>query len=244
MTRNKIFTEPASTAASRYARQEGIITQEIIQQQHPVVVGCGAVGRQVAIILATMGFSRITLVDPDEVEEVNIGSQGFRTDSVGMKKALECRYFCSEVLGTTIPTAVPEYFAPAQIANLDSPDILCCVDSMSARKQIWDWCKAKAGYYGDIRMSADVLRSLSATADPEYYETTLHTDEEGYQDRCTSRTTFYGASCAGSIMVAEYIKHLRGMPTSADVQFNLLSMKTLDLQRAALPALTTELVTT
>ena len=50
------------------------------------IVGVGAIGRQVSLQLAAMGIGRVQLIDPETVEEVNLGPQGYLQDDVGRPK--------------------------------------------------------------------------------------------------------------------------------------------------------------
>ena len=69
--------------ANRYLRQSGLLPQELLRTHPVTVVGVGAIGRQVASQLAVMGVSSLTLVDPDRVEAVNLGAQGFLEADLG-----------------------------------------------------------------------------------------------------------------------------------------------------------------
>ena len=50
------------------------------------IVGCGAIGSQVAIQLAKLGMSRFTLYDHDVVEAHNFVNQAFNIDHIAMHK--------------------------------------------------------------------------------------------------------------------------------------------------------------
>ena len=50
------------------------------------VIGVGAIGRQIALILSSMGISRIRLFDFDAVDESNVCSQGYCLTNIGKSK--------------------------------------------------------------------------------------------------------------------------------------------------------------
>ncbi len=76
--------------------------------------------------------------------------------------------------------------------------VFCCVDKIDIRQLIWQSVKDRVTFFVDGRMSAEVLRVLTA-CDPgsrEHYPTTLFTAEDAYQGACTAKTTIYCANIA------------------------------------------------
>ena len=63
--------------ADRDIRQRELVPPERLGRCHAVVVGVGAVGRQVALQLAATGIPTMTLYDPDTVGVENLAVQGF-----------------------------------------------------------------------------------------------------------------------------------------------------------------------
>ena len=110
--------------------------------------------------------------------------------------------------------------------SLDIGNVLfCCVDSIETRCLIWDAVKTKTDFFVDGRMSAEVLRVISAHDHPSrlHYPTTLFSAEEAYAGSCTAKTTIYCANVAAGLMVAQFAKWLKGVPVEGDVQLNLLA---------------------
>jgi len=64
-------------------RIEGIFTapDEIM-----TIIGCGAIGSQVAVQLTKLGCEKFKLYDIDEVEAHNFVNQAYRVDQIGMNK--------------------------------------------------------------------------------------------------------------------------------------------------------------
>ena len=52
-----------------------------------VICGCGAIGSNLADNLVRTGFTNIKLVDFDRVEEHNLSTQIYTSDSIGQKKS-------------------------------------------------------------------------------------------------------------------------------------------------------------
>ena len=103
--------------------------------------------------------------------------------------------------------------------------VFCAVDKIDIRRLIWETVKHRASFFCDGRMSAEVLRVLTAcdATGREHYPSTLFTADEAYQGACTAKTTIYCANIAAGLMLAQFTKHLRGLPVDADIQFSLLT---------------------
>src|SRR5690554_6161505 len=71
---------------NRYERQSEVLPDELRQKMSATVIGTGAIGRQVALMLATIGVPVIDLFDHDSVEAVNLATQGFPEQHIGLPK--------------------------------------------------------------------------------------------------------------------------------------------------------------
>jgi len=99
---------------------------------HALVVGAGALGTYVALGLALRGIGRLTIVDPDRVEETNLNRQVLFYDAVGEPKA--------RVLAERVRQCCPEITARGLAGRVtwrhlrEKVDILCaCVDNFATR---------------------------------------------------------------------------------------------------------------
>ena len=103
--------------------------------------------------------------------------------------------------------------------------VFCCVDSIDTRRLIWESVKDRSSFFCDGRMSAEVLRVLTAcdAASRDHYPTTLFSGGEAYAGACTAKTTIYCANIAAGLMLAQFTKHLRNLPVDPDIQLNLLT---------------------
>ena len=108
---------------------------------------------------------------------------------------------------------------------LNGNAVFCSVDSIDVRRLIWEAVKDQITFFCDGRMSAEVLRVLTAcdTASREHYPTTLFTAGEAYAGACTTKTTIYCANIAAGLMLTQFAKHLRNLPVDPDIQLNLLT---------------------
>jgi hypothetical protein len=211
-----------SAIDERYSRQKDIVPLERIAVCRATVIGVGAIGRQVALQLAAMGVPWLQLVDFDVVETSNLASQGYLEMDLGELKVEATAIQCKQINSGIEILSVPErYRRSLEVGNA----IFCCVDKIDVRRLIWEAVGGQVGFYVDGRMSAEVLRVLTA-CDPhsrQHYPTTLFRTEEAFVGPCTAKTTIYCANVAAGLMVAQFTKYLRQLPVEADIQLNLLA---------------------
>ncbi|MEX0774648.1 MAG: ThiF family adenylyltransferase [Phycisphaeraceae bacterium] len=193
------------------------------------VVGVGAIGRQVALQLAAIGVAWLQLIDPDTVEAVNLAPQGYLEDDLKRPKVQATGDLCQQINHQLEVDERQERFrrsmAPGSIGNV----LFCCVDSIETRRHIFDAVKDKVEFFADGRMSAEVVRVLTA-ADSQgrgHYPTTLFAAGEAVQGSCTAKSTIFTANIAAGLMLEQFARWLRRMPVDADVTLNLLSMELL-----------------
>ena len=206
----------------RYSRQRDIVPPERLAACTATVIGVGAIGRQVALQLAAMGISWLQLIDYDIVEESNLASQGYLEDDLGRPKVQATADLCQQINHQLEVHEVPNRFRRSMsTGNV----IFCCVDSINTRRLIWEAVKDRVSFFADGRMTAEVLRVLTAcdTKSRVHYPTTLFSADQAYQGSCTAKTTIYCANIAAGLMLAEFTKWLRGMPVEADISLNLLA---------------------
>ena len=208
----------------RYSRQRDIVPPERLAQCKATVIGVGAIGRQVVLQLAAMGVPWLQLVDHDSVEESNLASQGYLETDLARPKVQATADLAQQINHQLEVHEVNDRFRRSlTIGNV----VFACVDSIETRRLIWESIKGSAGFFTDGRMSAEVLRVLTACDEPsrKHYPTTLFSAGEAYTGACTAKTTIYCANIAAGFMIAQFAKWLRNLPIDTDVQLNLLSME-------------------
>ena len=206
----------------RYSRQQDIIQRDRLLACKATVIGVGAIGRQVALQLAAMGIGWLQLVDFDTVEESNVASQGYLEVDIGRLKVAATRNSVQDVNPGLEVHEVRERFRRSMEVG---DTVFVCVDRIDVRGLIWEAIKDRCRFFCDGRMAAEVLRVLTVcgAAGREYYPTTLFGPEEAYQGSCTAKTTIYCANIAAGMMVAQFTKYLRNMPSDPDIRLNLLA---------------------
>ena len=132
---------------------------------HAVVIGVGAVGRQVALQLASTGVPALTLYDPDDVGVENLAVQGFWETDVGDPKVQAVANVCRQQYPRMELQAKQERFRRSAVRSwVAGKDhvVFCCVDTIAARKLVWEAVKSLAGFYVDGRMTAEIVRVLAS----------------------------------------------------------------------------------
>jgi sulfur carrier protein ThiS adenylyltransferase len=211
-----------SATDERYSRQKDIVPPERIAACKATIIGVGAIGRQVALQLTAMGLPWLQLVDFDIVETSNLASQGYLEEDLGTLKveatAAQCKHVNS---GIEIISVAERFRRSMEVGNT----VFDCVDKIDVRRLIWEAVKNTASFYVDGRMSAEVLRVLTACdgQSRQHYPTTLFRTEEAFVGTCTAKTTIYCANIAAGVMIAQFTKYLRQLPVEADLQLNLLA---------------------
>ena len=206
----------------RYSRQRDIVPPERIADCKATVIGIGAIGRQVVLQLTAMGIPWLQLIDFDTVEISNLASQGYLEDDLNKLKVDATSDLCWQINSNMEIQAVPERFRRSmKVGNV----VFCCVDRIDVRRLIWEAVKDRVNLFCDGRMSAEVLRVLTASdfESRKHYPTTLFNAEEAFVGPCTAKTTIYCANIAAGFMLAQFTKYLRLLPVDPDIQVNLLA---------------------
>ena len=206
----------------RFSRQRDIVPPERIADCKATVIGVGAIGRQIALQLSAMGITWLQIIDHDKVEWSNLASQGYLEGDMGKLKVNATLELCWRINATTQISAVPERFRRSmEIGNI----VFCAVDQIQTRRLIWEAVKDRVNFYSDGRMSAEVLRVLTACdfESRKHYPTTLFNSDEAFVGPCTAKTTIYCANIAAGFMLAQFTKYLRQLPIDSDIQLNLLA---------------------
>jgi molybdopterin-synthase adenylyltransferase len=218
--------------AGRDLRQRQIVPPAKLAACCGLVVGVGAIGRQVAIQLAAIGVPRLDLVDFDRVGVENLAPQAYFQQDVGRSKVAATAEAIKMINPAVAVTSHAERFRRSSpkalgcFADASKPTaVFCCVDSVATRQLVWQAVKSRCAFFADGRMSAEVIRVLASDkpARDSYYPTTLFAPEQAYGGSCTARSTVYTAAIAAGLMLSGFTRWLRGLPLDSDVSLNLLS---------------------
>ena len=169
-----------------------------------------------------MLFPWLQLIDFDTVEISNLASQGYLQNDLDRPKVEATADICQNVNHSLQVHEVNDRFKRrTKTAHL----VFCCVDRIDTRRLVWQATKDTARFFCDGRMSAEVLRILTACdfESRKHYPTTLFNAEEAFVGPCTAKTTIYCANIAAGLMLSQFTKYLRQLPIDCDIQLNLLA---------------------
>lgn len=175
------------------------------------IIGTGASGSGIGILLAKLGVPKIILYDEDVISEHNVSNQYFRGDSIGEKKVF--------ALEREMYNMSPQYFKPSitikdkffsEGDTVETDIVFLCVDSLEVRESIvrqlyrdgyrkWVIDTRMAGEYYEIR-TVDMNNNKEID---DYIVSTLSTPRE---EPCTARSVIYTVMSMSSRAVLTYKK--------------------------------------
>ncbi|QDT64754.1 putative adenylyltransferase/sulfurtransferase MoeZ [Calycomorphotria hydatis] len=206
----------------RLSRQQGLVPEQKLTETPVTVIGVGAIGRQVALQLVSLGVTQLQLIDFDDVDETNISTQGYRNRDIGR---LKVEALCDD-LHAIDPKLQVELIRDRYRPKYETHHaVFCCVDSISTRTVIWKALQDRCRFWCDGRMLGEVMRVLavSSPADQTHYPQTLFSQSEAQTGSCTARGVIYTAHIAAGLMLHQYVRWLRGQPVEPDQTLNLMA---------------------
>lgn len=157
------------------------------------IIGAGAIGSFVALSLAKMGMENLTVFDDDIVSIENMNCQFYPLWSVGLPKCMVLEDMLESFTKVKI-RAVHEKYQAGRFPGI----VVSAVDSMKARKLIFDEHRDQAfrtRTIVDARMGPEsallYVYNPTDTEDCKAYETSLYSDDDAVQERCTAKSTMY-----------------------------------------------------
>jgi len=207
---------------NRFIRQAELVPQERLLDLKVTVIGVGAIGRQVALQLASIGVRQLQLIDFDSVEPTNITTQGYLAEDIGQFKTAATKSAAEKISPEMMVDQIQDrYRSKFEIGEV----IFCCVDSISARSAIWRSVSSCCQFFVDGRMLGEVIRVLTVDGydTDDHYASTLFNQSEAHTGRCTAQSTIYTANIAAGLMLHQFTRWLRKLPIDRDCTFNLLA---------------------
>jgi len=187
------------------------------------IVGCGSVGSQIAVLLAKLGFSRLSLYDPDKVEINNLGTHlHFSALHLGMPKVKALSAILNEV-GTSSTLRIwsthaefPGYYSFDQLLVLS-------LDSLEARREIVDNLISEGVRVPivDPRMALTIWKVYAVPASKIPIYRKLAFEGEGMEEPCTRRSVIHNASSLAATSVALILRLLGGEERVLEVGFDM-----------------------
>jgi len=192
-----------------YWRQLDLFSPEKFGDKEVHIVGVGATGSYVALLLAKMGVTNLHLWDFDEVEAHNLPNQVFRLKDVGRAKVEALAEIIEEATGTRPATHNEAVTGGTPLKGI----VFLLVDSMDVRKDIWAGSlkfKLPVELMVETRMAIDNGRVYAirpcTPGDVKLWEGTLYSDEEAEESPCTSRSIGPTVAFIASVAAWKLIK--------------------------------------
>lgn len=216
--------------SKRNQRQRDLVPPERLAACNAIVIGVGAIGRQVALQLAAIGVHCMALYDPDRVKVENLATQGFWETDLGSTKVSAVAKQAKQQFPQLELHQFPERFRKSDTQRWSTRRpiaVFCCVDTIDVRRLIWESIKDKAQFFVDGRMAAEVVRVLASDTPnvDQHYPTTLFAASEAYAGECTAKSTIFTANIAAGMMVGQFSRWLRRLPVTKEQVFNLLAQE-------------------
>ncbi len=198
-----------------------------------LVAGVGGIGSNLAYVLARMGIPHMTLIDPDYVEEANLGAQMFDLEDIGKPKVIavkrKIKAFSPDTAIYVYDDYIDERFLSIDGLNYDA--IFSCFDNMQARKILFN--KWKEVYYRnkldsdypyciyiDARMEAETLQIYAVYDDETIvsYEETLFDDSIIEDLPCNFKSTTHTSFITSGLMVAILSNYITNASLKAKIR--------------------------
>lgn len=170
-----------------YQRQSTACPYERMKKLDVLVVGTGAVGRQVARQVALMGVREITLMDHDTIEEHNVVPQMWPISAIGKPKVEVLAEELADLCPHTKIIAVHDRWIPKN-ADRWFDFVFPTVDNIDIRKNLFEFHFEKCGAFMDVRIGGDLYMVLNAVGDPD--------EKQWYRDTIFDRRDAHNAGCA------------------------------------------------
>lgn len=170
------------------------------------IIGCGAIGSFLALSLAKMGITDITVYDHDKVSVENMSNQFFRFKDIGVYKTLALQHLVRDFTGVTIKAHATK-FTPTHMHGLKGI-LVVAVDTMAARRMVFEATASQynsLSYMIDPRMSAEFFTQFCINPheakDRLTYSKNLFSDDDAVPTPCTAKSTVYTATLAAGVVV-------------------------------------------
>jgi molybdopterin/thiamine biosynthesis adenylyltransferase len=200
------------TKTDNLSRFQGAMWFDAVQQLRVTIAGLGGIGSWTALLLSRLNVENIRLIDPDNVEEVNMAGQLYRSSHIGATKVSSTTFNIQEFSNYY---KVDYQTRRIEECNLYHNILICGFDNMTARKNafyIWkhrivNLCPAdrEKSLFIDGRLDAEDLQIFCITGNDkhlmEIYEREyLYDDSDVEEAPCSFKQTSYLAAMIGSLI--------------------------------------------
>ena len=193
------------------------------------VIGVGGIGSALILPLVKLGVKTIHVWDRDDVEPHNIPCQLiYRPSDVGKSKVVAAKDFVDYMEAECEVIAHDEFVCESTKL---SGVVISGVDSMAARKTIWQAVQANASdipFYMDGRIGGEqlelhCLRPVVFDESEAYEQNWLFDDAEALDLPCSARTVIHPAVVLAGEIIAQLTRFYRELAFDKYVLWHLQS---------------------
>ena len=205
---------------SDYSRQKDIFDVEKFNL--PVhVIGAGATGSWVALLLAKLGVKDIHAWDFDIVAEHNLPNQFFALNDIGNTKVTALQHEVLKVCDVCITPHNMRVDGKQRLSGI----VFMLTDTMKSRKEIYEKAvKLKVGVKLLIETRMGLSEGRIYTINPmdmtetSEYEKTFYGDDEAHVSACgTSQSIITTAMSIASMAVRQMINYINNKPLNHEL---------------------------
>ncbi len=176
------------------------------------VLGVGGIGSNTVYNIVKTLNCEIVLIDPDIVEEHNLGSQFFDRSCLGGKKVTSLKSLLGHFINTTSKISTFTYKIQ-DLASSIFPITITGFDNMEARKFAFEqWKEAEhKELFIDGRLRAteyEIFTVQNNENQIQRYESTLFNSDEVLSDPCTFKQTSYAGMLIGARITSILVNYL------------------------------------
>lgn len=178
------------------------------------LAGIGGIGSWLSLLLARLNIGFLTLIDNDDVEEVNLAGQLFATEHIGYSKVGSICNTINKYTNFRYYSSFTHRFD----SSYSSPIMICGFDNMQSRLEYFNsWiqyiennsCKEQSLFI-DGRVSAEELQVFCITGDDIYNQQRyrnefIFPDSEAESEVCSYKQTTFMTNMIASIMANLFV---------------------------------------
>jgi len=169
------------------------------------VIGCGATGSHLTLMLARLGISNIHVWDHDTVAEHNLANQCYELSHVGQPKVKAIADVCEKATGTKVTCHRQEVDGLQQFGEI----VYLLTDTMSSREQIFNQ---------GLRENFNVRLVIETRMGPDYgriysFSPIKPNHIEAWQLTCYKDEEAETSACGASITVGPTAQYLASIAT-------------------------------
>lgn len=175
-----------------WIRQTGIINPTKLTHKI-AIIGAGSIGGWTAMCLGKLGCQDITVMDFDNVEIHNAGSQVYKVGDEGQPKVDALKFRLDMVLENSIKTEQIRWSPTKDLREFDI--VIAAVDNITNRGELFKHLEGTNILYIDARMASNAIEiypvRCSVEEDCRRYEQTLFAENEAREIPCSERSVVY-----------------------------------------------------